>query len=139
MTTDVAANEALAHRWHMEIFHAGRLETADEILAPGFVFHMPDQDVHGAEGAKQLATALRVAFPDMQITHEDTIAAGEKVAIRWTVRGTHRGDFRGVPATGKPMRSSGIDLYHLRDGKIVEAWLTWDLHGMLQQIGAVPT
>jgi steroid delta-isomerase-like uncharacterized protein len=135
---DTAANEALAHRWHMEIFHEGKLEVADEILAPDFVFHMPGQDVEGAEGAKQLATELRRAFPEGPIVHEDTVAAGDKVAIRWTAHVRHQGEFLGIAATGAEVDLRGIDIFHLRDGKIAEAWIEWDLLGILQRIGAVP-
>lgn len=138
MTTDTAANEALAHRWHMDIFYAGKLEVADEILGPNFVFHMPNQDVRGAEGTKQLATAFRTAFPDLQITHEDAVAAGNNVAIRWTARGAHRGDFNGVPPTGKAIQLRGMDFRHLENGKIAEAWIDYNVFEILQQMGAVP-
>jgi steroid delta-isomerase-like uncharacterized protein len=134
---DTAANEALAHRWHMDLFQAGKLEAADEILAPEFVFHMPAQDVRGPEESRQLAIAFRTAFPDLQIAHEDAVAAGDKVAIRWTARATHRGDFQGVPPTGKTIKMRGIDFFHLRGGKIAEAWIDFDVLGMLQQMGAV--
>ena len=135
---EVGANEALAHRWHMEIFHAGRLETADEILGPGFVFHMPNQDVRGVEGTKALANAFRTAFPDLRISHEDAVAAGNRVAIRWTATGTHRGDFNGVAPTGKQISLRGIDFYRIEDGKIAEAWIDYNVLEILQQMGAVP-
>jgi steroid delta-isomerase-like uncharacterized protein len=140
MTSQVAENEAVAHRWHMDIFDAGKLEMADEILAPGFIFHMPGQDIRGPEETKQLATAMRTAFPDMQITHEDTVSSGNKVVIRWTARGTHQGTYPPpweVPATGKEIRMRGIDWYHIDNGKIAEAWIELDDLGVLEQMGAV--
>jgi steroid delta-isomerase-like uncharacterized protein len=140
MGTEATANEALARRWHMDIFNAGNLDVADEILGPGFVFHLPDQDIRGAEEVKQLATLFRTAFPDVRITHEDVIAAGNKVAIRWTARGTHQGEYLPpwrVPPTGKEIRLQGIDWYHIANGKIEEAWIQLDEVGLLQQMGAV--
>ena len=86
--SDTAANEAVAHRWHMELFVAGNLDVADEILAPEFAFHAPRMDGKGAEAAKQLATGYRATFADLTIEHVDTVAAGDKVAIRWTSRST---------------------------------------------------
>jgi steroid delta-isomerase-like uncharacterized protein len=135
--SDTAANEAIAHRWHMDLFQAGNLDVADEIFASGFAFHTPLQDGEGTDAAKQLARALRAAFADLAIEHVDTVAAGDKVAIRWTVRATHQGDFSGVPATGAKLQMRGIDIFHLRDGKIVEAWIEWDLLGTLRQMGVI--
>src|SRR3954467_2507269 len=108
---DTAANEAVAHRWHMELFVAGKLNAADEILAPGFAFHVPRGEGEGADAAKQLAGSYRAAFGDLAIEHVDTLAAGDKVAIRWTAQATHQGDFLGVPATGKQLQMHGLDLF----------------------------
>ena len=133
---DTAANEAVAHRWHQQIFQEGRLEVADEILASTFVFHSPVGGGKGSAEAKQLATGFRTVFPDLAIAHEDTVAAADKVAIRWTARATHQAEFEGVPATGKPIRFSGIDMYQVKDGKIVEAWIEFDRGDLLKQMGA---
>jgi len=134
--SDTAANEAVAHRWHREIFQEGQLEVADEILAHTFVFHSPVGEGKGPDEAKQLATGFRTVFPDLAIAHEDTVAAGDKVAIHWTARATHQAEFEGVPATGKPIRFSGIDMYQLKDGKLDEAWIVFDRADVLQQMGA---
>jgi steroid delta-isomerase-like uncharacterized protein len=139
-TAEATENEALAHRWHMEIFNEGKLEVADEILGSEFVFHMPEQDIRGPEESKQLASALRAAFPDFQITHEDVVSSGNKVAIRWTARGTHRGTYPPpyqVPATGKEIRMRGIDFYHIANGKIAEAWIDLNEAAVLHQMGAL--
>jgi steroid delta-isomerase-like uncharacterized protein len=138
--TAEAANEALAQRWHMDIFDAGKLEVAEEILGPDFVFHMPGQDIRGADEVQQLAAAMRAAFPDMQITHEDVLAAGNQVVIRWTARGTHQGTYLPpweVPPTGREIKMRGIDWYQVVEGKIAEAWIEIDELGMLRQMGAV--
>jgi steroid delta-isomerase-like uncharacterized protein len=135
---DTAENEALAHRWHMEIFQEGNLDVADRIVAPGFVFHLPGEDVHGIEGTKQLAAEWNRGFPGASINHEDAFSSGDKVAIRWTAEGTHRGKFLGVAATGTKVNMHGIDIYRIQEGKIAEAWIEWDVLGVLQQMGVVP-
>jgi len=135
---DAAANEAVAHRWHKEIFQEGELKVADEILAPTFVFHSPVGEGKGPDEAKQLATGFRTVFPDLAIDHKDAVAAGDTVAIRWTASATHQAEFEGVPATGKPIHFSGIDMYQVEDGKLVEAWIEFDRGNVLQQMGARP-
>lgn len=78
------------------------------------------------------------SFPDLKHTVDEIIAEGDTVAARWTVRGTHRGEFQGIPASGKQVNLSGITVHHLKDGKIRETWLSFDNMEVLQQIGAVP-
>ncbi len=129
--------EALAHRWHMDLFQVGKLAVADEILTPDFVAHANGQDFQGVEGAKQLATLIRTAFPDLEITHHEAIVAGDRVAIRWTSESTHQGDYLGVPPTGKPIHLEGLDLFHLQDDKIAEVWIAYDNRSALQQMGAL--
>jgi steroid delta-isomerase-like uncharacterized protein len=132
------ATEALAHRWHMDLVQAGNLAVADEILAPDFVAHVNDREIRGAAGAKQLATQLRTAFPDVQITHRESLVSGDRVAILWTSDSTHRGDYFGVPPSGKRIHLQGIDLFHFQDGKITEVWVEYDNLSVLQQMGAAP-
>lgn len=86
---------------------------------------------------KQTIQAMQAAFPDMSSTEEDIIAEGDKVVVRRTLRGTHKGDFMGIPASGKPINVSGVWLAHLTGGKIKEQWVYFDVMGMLRQIGAM--
>ncbi len=134
-------NEALAHRFHMDIFQEGNLDAADEILSPDFVWHGgggPGEDQRGPEPTKQVASALIAAFPDRRITHEDTLVAGDKVLIRWTMSGTQEGEFAGIAPTGRRVTVTGFDLFRIEGGKIVEMWQELDQLGLLQQLGAVP-
>jgi steroid delta-isomerase-like uncharacterized protein len=136
-----AENEALAQRFHMDIFQAGNLAVADEILAPDFAMHSPgapSELTYGPEGIKRFATAMRTAFPDLQTTHEDTIAQGDKVVIRWTLSGTHTGPWLGIPPTGRSFGVSGIDIFRILDGKLAELWQEADTLGFLQQLGVIP-
>lgn len=136
------APDTLAHRFHMDLFKKGDLAAADEILAADFVNHgagLPPELATGPEGAKRFAQAIRAGFGDeVNISHEDVIVHGDRVVIRWTASGTHKGDLLGVPATGKPVKITGIDIFRVKDGKLAELWQNWDQLQMLQQVGAVP-
>jgi steroid delta-isomerase-like uncharacterized protein len=119
-------NEALARRYHMDIFQKGKLEVADEILSPDFVLRnpvLPVQVRYGPAGTKEFASATIAAVPDRQFEHEDAVAKGDKVLIRWTLRGTNTGPIFGNPPTGKPIIVTGFDLFRISsDGKIAEMW-----------------
>lgn len=132
-------NKALADRFHMDIFQAGRLEVADEILSRDFAWHGGmAPPTRGLEGVKQVATAVISAFPDRKIVHHDTIAEGDKVLIRWSMSGTHKGALMGIPATGRKMTVTGFDYFRIMGSKIVEMWQEADQLGMLQQLGVIP-
>lgn len=134
-------NKALADRFHTDIFQAGRLDVADEILSPDFVIHAPGYPpewARGPAGTKQLASAIIDGIPDRQIAHHETIAEGDLVMVRWSMTGTHGGDLMGVPPTGEPIDVTGFDLFRIADGKIAEVWQNWDQLGLMQQIAAIP-
>jgi predicted ester cyclase len=123
-------NKALARREAQELWnHTGNLDAAEELYAS-------DQ----AEDAKQEAADFRRAFPDVQCTIEDLIAEGDKVVVCWRSRGTHQGHLTSVnlPPTGKEVDFTGISIYRIEGGKIVEAWGLDDRLGLLRQLGAVP-
>jgi steroid delta-isomerase-like uncharacterized protein len=138
MATD--QNKALARRFIEELFNQGNTSAADEILALDFVEReqLPPGIPNNREGVKVLATMLRSAFPDLKATIEDTIAEGDKVVIRMTWSGTHKGEFMGIPPTGKRVSIGVIDVIHMDGGKFVEHWGQMDSMGMMQQIGAIP-
>jgi steroid delta-isomerase-like uncharacterized protein len=132
-------NKALARSFFEEIENQGNFSVADQIFARDFVNHAPFGEMHGIEAAKQFASMLRTAFPDLHTTVEDQIAEGDRVATRWNARGTHRGEFQGVPASGRQMQITGITICRIAGGKIVEQWGNPDLFTLMQQLGAVPT
>ena len=138
----VEENKAIARREMEELFnHTGNLDVADEIYAPDYVGHEASQPegVHGVEGARQFAAAIRRAFPDLTCTIEDQVAEGEKVVSRYTIRGTHQGEeFFGVPASGQRIEMRGIQIDRFEGGKLVEERAEFDLLGVLQQLGTVP-
>ena len=134
-------NEALAHRFHMDIFVDRNPDAADEILSPDFVWHggfSPGEDQRGPEPVKQIASAIMSALPDTHMTHEDTVVAGDKVLIRWRSTATHQGDLMGIPSTGKRVTMTGFDLFRIEGGKIVEMWQEADRLGLMQQLGVIP-
>ena len=121
--------ETLGNRFHNDLFEKGDLAAAEEILAGDFVIHgagLPPELTTGPEGAKRYAQAIRTGFGgDVNISHDDVIVHGDRVVIRWTARGTHDGDLLGVPATGRPIKVTGIDIFRVKDGKLAELWQNW--------------
>lgn len=118
-------NEALAVRYHDDIFQKGKLEVADEILSPEFVIRnpvLPEDLRKGPEGTKKYASAVITAVPDRKLVHHDILSKGDKVLIRWTNSGTNTGPLFGNPPTGKTYVATGFDLFRISDGKIKELW-----------------
>ena len=132
-------NKAIVRRVYEQVWSKGNLDVVDELYAADFVLHDPAQPgIRGPEGYKQIVTGNRTAFPDLQITVEDQLAEGDKVATRWTTTGTHQGEFAGIPATGKRGGVTGTTIARVVGGKIVEERSNWDTLGLLQQLGAIP-
>jgi steroid delta-isomerase-like uncharacterized protein len=90
-----------------------------------------------SEGLKNAARGFVAAFPDLEITFEHEISAGDLVAVRVTATGTHLGPFRGYPASGKKWEATASAWYQVQDGRIVNAWINWDWLAILEAIGAV--
>ena len=133
-------NKALVRRMVEEVFNRGNTRQVDEFLAVDFVEHevLPPGVAPGREGVKQLAAMIRSAFPDFKATIDDLIAEGDKVVLRMTWRGTHKGAFMGVPPTGKSVAFGVFDIIRIADGKFVEHWGQMDGMGLMQQLGALP-
>jgi steroid delta-isomerase-like uncharacterized protein len=133
-------NKATIRRGFEEIWNQGNLAVMDETFAPTAMLHSPVQPepLRGLEILKTLVTRLRVAFPDFHVTIEDLLAEGEIVVVRYTMRGTHRGDYFGIPPTGRPVTSPEIELFRVVDGKIEEMWLEFNVMDVLQQLGVMP-
>ena len=115
----------------------GDVSVADKVFAGNCVIHIngsPERSL-GVAGFKQMMAGLLAAFPDIRVTIEDQIVAGDKVATRWVAEGTNSAPFGNVPATGRRVRVDGIVLDHVADGRVVERWEQWDQAGMMQQLG----
>lgn len=134
-----AENKALERRFKEKVWDAHDPDAAEEFVDPNVVEH--DSLVGeglGREGFKRVLRMAFSAFPDAELVHEDLIADGDKVAERWTIRGTHRGEFMGIPATNKKVTIRGIDIYRYAGGMRVETWSSFDSLGLMQQLGVVP-
>jgi steroid delta-isomerase-like uncharacterized protein len=134
----IEQNKDLAHRY-LEMINRGHLAALDEVLSPDYLYHVPGnpKPLNRAQHL-QFVTMFYSAFPDLSHTIEDQIAEGDKVVTRATDRGTHRGELMGIPPTGKQFSVTGINIIRIERGKIVEEWVSFDMLGLLQQIGAVP-
>ena len=135
-------NKSLSRRVIDEVWNQGNLKVIDELTAPNATFYdanVPGDKFTGPEGLRQFVQIYRGAFPDVRLTVEDQIAEGDKVCTRWTAVGTHKGELMGIAPTGKPTTVTGCDIAQYQNGKLVEAWATYDMLGMLQQLGVVPS
>ena len=135
----VSEQHKAASRAVFEIWMTGELDRLGDFVADDVVHHDP-YDPHGADGIdghRKTIALNRRAFRDIEITIEDQIAEGDRLATRWTAAMTHTGELGGAPASGTRVRISGITVERFEDGKVVEAWRCMDTLGLLQQIGAV--
>jgi len=134
------ANREISRRIIEEIFSQGRMETADELIAPGAITHDPAQPnaTPGPQGVKESAGIYRGGFPDLSISIDDQCAEDDLVCTRWTAKGTNTADFWGMSATGKQATVTGITIDRIEGGQVVESWTNWDALGLLQQLGVIP-
>ena len=132
-------NKALVRRFYDEVFNKKNLAIIDDFLDLHIIEHsLPPGLPSGIEGSKQFIGMYLAAFPDLHLTAEDMMAEGDKVASRFTMRGTHKGEFMGIPPTSKQVTITGIQILRVASGKIAENWINLDALGMLQQLGVVP-
>ena len=134
-------NKAVIRRW-IEAFNERDLEAEADLLAPGFVAHVPDAptplDLEGLEAWRQFSGSFAEAFPDLRLTVQDIAAEGDTVAARVAFRGTHRGEFQGIPPTDKEVNFTSIEFDRVVDGKVEEHWVEIDLLRVMGQLGALP-
>ena len=137
MSTD--ESKALVRREYEQGVNKKDFDVRDGTLAGNYLGHFPGvPPIQGIEAFKQFTSGFFTAFPDLQTTIEDLIAEGDKVAVRQTWRGTHTGDFLGIPPTGKQVVFSSTEFYRVAGGKLAEEWVELDMLGLLQQLGAIP-
>jgi predicted ester cyclase len=129
-------NKAILRHQHVEeLFNKGNLAIADEIISLEYVFHGPMGEMKGPEGIKQIVTAWRTTFPDGHYTIDDMVAEGDKVAVRYTMTGTFKGEYMGIAPTGKKANLTSAIFYRFKGGKEVEATSFSDSLIMYQQLG----
>ena len=135
MTTE--ENQAALER-AVEQMNAGNLDGYMELYADDLTLHGYPPGVDGKDGAYAFYTQFRKALPDLELTADDTIADGDTVAVRYTIRGTHSDEFMGVPATGNRIEVTGQSFFRFEDGRVVERWQSLDGLSLMTQLGALP-
>lgn len=132
-------NIRVIKRYSEEVMNQGNLDAVDELLAEDYVHHTPPPGMEPTRaGFKGFVASAHAGLDNLTLTTDDFLAQGDKVVQRWTNTGVHSGEFMGVPGTGKRVEFSGISIYTVRDGQIVEDWTLFDTVGLMQQIGAIP-
>jgi steroid delta-isomerase-like uncharacterized protein len=135
----MADYKALAQRWYAEVMNEGNEDVIEELCAPNFVDHdplpgtSPDRD-----GLHDFVKQVRTAFPDLDARIDDILVEGDEIAVRATIRGTHEGEFMGIPGTGKKVEVANYDFVRIENDQAVEHWGTIDSAALMEQIGAVP-
>jgi steroid delta-isomerase-like uncharacterized protein len=135
----VVENKVLVQRRYDEIDNRHNIDAADELMAPDYVHHdpaLPPEMQHSRKGFKQMMVLLLSAVPDLHTTVHELIAEGDKVGARVSHSGTHKGELLGVAPTGRRIEMSGLSIHRIADGKLVEGWVSFDVVGMLRQMGA---
>lgn len=135
-------NKQIVQKWVDQVLNTRDVSDqspAYQLVATDFVGHFPGQPaIEGIEAYRQFGSQYFSAFPDLQITPEDLIAEGDKVTMRYDWRGTHKGELMGIAPTGKQVRTTGISILRIANGKIAEQWDSFNNLGMLQQLGVIP-
>jgi steroid delta-isomerase-like uncharacterized protein len=132
-------NKAFMRRVFEEVYNQKNLAALDDVCVPDFVVHYPSRTIQGLEAYKHFVSLLFTAFPDGRLSIEDMIAEGDRVVVRYTYRGTHQGDYMGIPPTGKQFTTTSIVITRIDNGKGIEGWINGDDLGRLQQLGVIPT
>jgi steroid delta-isomerase-like uncharacterized protein len=141
-TAQATSNKAMFRRFH-DAINSGDAEviskTIDEVVEPDVLFHAPVPiDATGAQALKYVWEVLLRAFPDIQVAVEDVIAEGDKVVCRNAVTGTHQGEYRGLPPTGKSVTYHEIFIFRFAGGRIAEIWGVVDIASQMRQLGVIP-
>jgi steroid delta-isomerase-like uncharacterized protein len=131
-------NKLVFQRFYEEVLNQGNLDVIDDVVDPNVVSHHPiPGQKPGAAGLKEALAGFKKAFPDLKSVAQDIIAKADKVVGRFTVTGTHQGEFMGYRPTGKQFTYEEIVIVRLKDGKIVEHWAVADVSAMMEQLGAI--
>jgi predicted ester cyclase len=137
----IEQNKAIVRRYLDRVVSHGDPAVAEQVVAPGVVFTSPytAEPARGREAFLAMITGLRSAFPDLSLAEHAVLGEGDLVATRWTASGTHTGGpFGGLAPTGRRFAITGMSMYRVADGRIVEGWVNDDSLAMLRQLGALP-
>jgi len=132
-------NKALAARWFEKVWNQGQRHAIPEMLAPDGVIHDGNDAAVGPEGFYSFFDRMHASFSDIHVKIESSMAEGNDVCLRWSCSLRHTGDGLGFPATGKVVKTTGISIVRIENGKFSEGWQNWDMLGLMQQIMEAPT
>ncbi len=137
--SETERNKAVIRRFVEEVQNQKNWDAFDELNSSDFVnLSAPPGVPNDKEGGKMFLGAFINAFPDSYVTIEDMIAEGDRVVTKKTFTGTHTGELSGIPPTGNRVSIQYVDIMRVRDGQIVEHWLSMDQLSFMQQLGVVP-
>ncbi len=131
-------NKAIVRRIFEQGMNQNKTSVFDDLIAHNYVNHNMPAPAPGPEGFKQVLAMFTKAFPDMKVTLDEVVGEGDKVSTRGKFTGSHKGEFMGIPATGKKITVTYIDIWRIQNGKAVENWVQMDMMGMMQQLGVAP-
>jgi steroid delta-isomerase-like uncharacterized protein len=135
-------NKVIVRQLYEEVWNKRKVELMHLLISPSHALHGPSLDLSrssmGPEAYKHQVEVFTTGFPDLRFTIEDMIAEKEKVVTYWMMSGTHRGEFKKIPATNKKMSVDGITIHHITKGKIMDSYFSWDMWGMMEQLGVAP-
>ena len=133
-------NKALVRRIIEEIVNQSNFDVVNQLISPEYAYFEPTLgSVRGREGYRLLVTTYRNAFPDLKMTIEEQIAEADTVVTRWRAEGTHRGELMGIAPTGKRVSVQGIVVSRVKNGQLADDFESYDVHGMLRQLGIAQT
>ena len=136
---DGKENKALVRRVIEGFLNTGDPALADELFSPDYADNNPSNPgMGGLENIKRSVSDWHDAFPDTFNGVRDILAEGDRVATLWVTRGTHRGEFMGIPATGNRVQVTSTGIFRIEGGRVVESWDHFDALGLLRQLGASP-
>ena len=130
-------NAELVTRFYAEVWNGDRQPGLAGFVAPSHAFHdptAPDAPA-GPDGVAACVAGLRRTFPDLALTLDDVVARGDRIAVRFTLRGTHRGRFLGAEGTDRAVEVAGVAVHRIADDQIAATWLSWDTFGLAQRLG----
>ena len=131
-------NKAIVRRYIEQVLNNQRIDLLEEFFVDAIELHGVGPGISGRTALAEFYAMFGTAFPDWHTVIDDMMAEGDKVVVRYTATSTHKGEFRGIPATGKSYTQNTIVIFRLNNGKIVEGWLQTDMLSMMQQLGLMP-
>ena len=132
LSSSTAGDKALIRQFVDEVVNRNRLDLIGHLVADEYVFHCPDGDLYGPDGARLNLTELRAAFPDLHIDLAELLGEGDLVAHRFVLQGTQQESFLGLPPSNAPIALPGMRIDRIADGRLVESWITFNVLALVR-------